>query len=96
MQPELERLAREAGIATPRIGYNYFEATPVELERFAMLVEQRAIERAAVIAEECVCDTHLPTGVRIYGTRAAAAMRAFVASKLGDEIDLPTGEDEGE
>ena len=32
-------------------------------------------ERCAKIAEETVCDTHLPTGVKIYGTRAAKAIR---------------------
>ena len=33
-------------------------------------------EACAQLAESTVCDTHLPTGVRIYGTRAAAAIRA--------------------
>ena len=33
-------------------------------------------EACAKLAETTVCDTHLPTGVRIYGTRAAAAIRA--------------------
>lgn len=33
-------------------------------------------ERCAVIAEKTVCDTHLPTGVRIYGTVAGKAIRA--------------------
>ncbi len=33
-------------------------------------------EACAKLAESTVCDTHLPTGVRIYGTRAAAAIRA--------------------
>lgn len=33
-------------------------------------------ERCAKLAAETVCDTHLPTGVRIYGTRVAAAIRA--------------------
>ena len=33
-------------------------------------------EVCAKLAESIVCDTHLPTGVRIYGTRAASAIRA--------------------
>lgn len=33
-------------------------------------------EACAKLAESTVCDTHLPTGVRIYGTRAADAIRA--------------------
>ena len=32
-------------------------------------------ERCAQIAGKTVCDTHLPTGVRIYGTAAAKAIR---------------------
>lgn len=32
-------------------------------------------ERCAQIAARTVCDTHLPTGVRIYGTAAAKAIR---------------------
>jgi hypothetical protein len=32
-------------------------------------------EACAKLAEETVCDTHLPTGVKIYGTRAAKAIR---------------------
>jgi hypothetical protein len=33
-------------------------------------------EACAKVAEQTVCDTHIPTGVRIYGSRAAAAIRA--------------------
>jgi hypothetical protein len=33
-------------------------------------------EACAKLAEETVCDTHLPTGVKIYGSRVAAAIRA--------------------
>ena len=51
-----------------------------ELERFAELLEAkvRADEREACakVAEETVCDMHLPTGVKIYGTRAAKTIRA--------------------
>jgi len=33
-------------------------------------------EACAKLAETTVCDTHLPTGVQIYGSKAAAAIRA--------------------
>jgi hypothetical protein len=33
-------------------------------------------EECAELAAITVCDTHLPTGVKIYGSRAAAAIRA--------------------
>lgn len=48
MQPELEQLAREAGLD---LDDGVWLAMPDELERFALLVEQRAMERAAVICE---------------------------------------------
>jgi hypothetical protein len=38
-----------------------------------VLMEREACAR---IAETTVCDTHLPTGVQIYGSKAAAAIRA--------------------
>lgn len=41
----------------------------------AVLAEREA---CAKVAEETVCDTHLPTGVKIYGSRAAAAIRARI------------------
>ena len=45
-------------------------------EREIQLEVEAEREECAQIAEFTVCDTHLPTGVRIYGTRAAAAIRA--------------------
>lgn len=33
-------------------------------------------EACAQIAQATVCDTHIPTGIKIYGTRAAQAIRA--------------------
>ena len=50
------------------------------LEQYIQRRVERAVraerEACAKLAESTVCDTHLPTGVRIYGTRAAAAIRA--------------------
>jgi hypothetical protein len=33
-------------------------------------------EACAKVAQETICDTHIPTNVNIYGTRAAKAIRA--------------------
>ena len=78
---DILRMAREAGAtkvdaADPQcwVGAIAFETD--ELERFAALVAAAEREACAKLAESIVCDTHLPTGVRIYGTRAAAAIRA--------------------
>jgi hypothetical protein len=46
------------------------------LERFAALVAAQEREACAKVAKETVCDMHLGTGIKIYGTRAAAAIRA--------------------
>ena len=78
---DIIRMAREAGME--RIVGVYKDGTrmvevpnPDLLERFAALVAAAEREACAKLAESTVCDTHLPTGVRIYGTRAAAAIRA--------------------
>ena len=39
----------------------------------AVLAEREA---CAKLAQSTVCDTHIPTGVKIYGTAAAKAIRA--------------------
>ena len=77
---DIIRMAREAG-CIPRRHPEYDNdvqvfATPDVLVRFAALVAAAEREACAKLAESAVCDTHLPTGVRIYGTRAAAAIRA--------------------
>jgi hypothetical protein len=50
------------------------------LERFfhAAYAAGAAAERkeCAKIAQQTICDTHIPTGVHIYGSRVAAAIRA--------------------
>jgi hypothetical protein len=40
---------------------------------FAMSLER---EECAKLAETTVCDIHLPTGTKIYGSRVATAIRA--------------------
>ena len=46
------------------------------LVNFAALIAAAENEACAEVAEQTVCDTHLPTGVTIYGGRAAKAIRA--------------------
>jgi hypothetical protein len=45
------------------------------LQAAARLGAERERERCAQIAEQTVCDVHLPTGIKIYGRKAAAAIR---------------------
>ena len=45
------------------------------LAEFAAAVAAAEREACAKLAAETVCDTHLPTGIKIYGSRAAAAIR---------------------
>ena len=40
------------------------------------LVAEAEREACAILAQKTVCDTHIPTGVKIYGTAAAKAIRA--------------------
>ena len=70
---DITRMAREAWDRDTDFWLTHEQ---VFLERFAELVAAAERGRNAKIAEETVCDTHLPTGVKIYGTRAAAAIRA--------------------
>jgi hypothetical protein len=46
------------------------------LEAFAKLVAAHEREECAKIAAETVCDVHLPTGTKIYGSRVATTIRA--------------------
>jgi hypothetical protein len=57
-------MAREAGLIS-----EYLKA-------FADLVRADEREACAKLAATTVCDTHIPTGVKIYGTAAAKAIRA--------------------
>ena len=57
-------------------GFHGRREWPPMYKEFADLI--RADERGAcaVLAEKTICDTHIPTGIHIYGTRAAKAIRA--------------------
>ena len=46
------------------------------LQAFAALVAAQEREACAKLAETTVCDIHLPTGTKIYGSRVATAIRA--------------------
>jgi hypothetical protein len=39
---------------------------------------QDLLDEAAKVAAATVCDTHIPTGVKIYGQRAGKAIRALL------------------
>ena len=45
-------------------------------DKFADLIRADEREACAKLAQETICDTHIPTGINIYGTRAAKAIRA--------------------
>jgi hypothetical protein len=70
---DIIRMARKAGFNWPEIHTTMIEE---KLERFAHFVAEREREKCAKLAEQTICDKHIPTGVNIYGTRAAKAIRA--------------------
>ena len=45
-------------------------------EQAWLIATQQEREACAEIAASTVCDEHIPTGIKIYGTRAAKAIRA--------------------
>jgi hypothetical protein len=58
-------------------GQKWFDAVTAQHKQ-KILAEREA---CAKVAQSTVCDTHIPTGVKIYGTVAAKAIRA----RLGDQ-----------
>ena len=73
---DIIRMAREAGFETAEEWDKFPNGFVQVVARFAALVAAAEREACSKLAEKTVCDTHLPTGVKIYGTRAAAAIRA--------------------
>ena len=79
---ELIAMAREADLIDFRDADDdpHTEQMVKFLERFAILVAEKATakerEACAQIAQVTVCDTHIPTGIKIYGTKVAQAIRA--------------------
>jgi hypothetical protein len=81
MSERIKQLAKEAGIEftydpteTPMRAFA--ECWAEELEKFAALIRADEREACAVLAQQTICDTHIPTGINIYGNRAAKAIRA--------------------
>ena len=68
---DVVRIAREQGLPETT-NEGVFIVNTDDLGR--MLAAER--EACAEIAASTVCDEHLPTGIKIYGTRAAKAIRA--------------------
>jgi hypothetical protein len=72
---DIIRMAREA-LVVPFFLKETNDEAMIRLRDFADLVRADEREACAALAEQTVCDTHLPTGLKIYGTRAAKAIRA--------------------
>jgi hypothetical protein len=77
---DIIRMAREAE-CSETWGGDAFKFTVDELEQFFNLVYEAGAaaerEACAALADKTICDTHSkPTGLNIYGTRAARAIRA--------------------
>ena len=88
LHDQLEELARKHGATsyrnradTQNPAYGF---TPAGLLNLLAEVTEKSCQQAieaereacAQIAQATVCDTHIPTGIKIYGTRAAASIRA--------------------
>ena len=70
-QDEIIEMARQAGFHEHDFPFKKFK-----FEAFAKLVAAKEREACALLAQKTVCDTHIPTGVKIYGTAAAKAIRS--------------------
>jgi len=80
-QDEVIEMARQAGgidITNNYVGVTFWLGTDRSdfFETFAKLIAEKEREACAVVAQETICDTHIPTNINIYGTRAAKAIRA--------------------
>lgn len=72
---EIIAMAKEAGSGDMGLNVDGSDHLIGLFERFAALVAAAEREACALIANATVCDTHIPTGVKIYGRRAATAIR---------------------
>ena len=75
-QYEIIQMAKEAGCVSAEFWPGDFAGLMGVFERFAALVAEKEREACAQVAAQTVCDTHIPAGLNIYGTRAAKAIRA--------------------
>ena len=76
-----KKLARQAGMVYREFEDEFANANTdgvdqKTMQRFADLIRADEREACAKVAQETICDTHIPTGINIYGTRAAKAIRA--------------------
>ena len=69
LQEHLERFAQLVAKAAKEQEY----ADLIRIIEASIAAEREA---CAKVAQHTVCDTHIPTGVKIYGTVAAKAIRA--------------------
>lgn len=67
---DIIRISQEAGFDPVTDIGSKFEM----FELFAKLVAEAEREACAKLAAQTICDTHTPTGINIYGTRAAKAI----------------------
>lgn len=75
---EVIKAAKGVGFCIAEAAYPYTVkpvASAEQLDRFYAIAYKAGMERAAEIAATTVCDKHIPTGVSIYGSRAARAIR---------------------
>ena len=71
VQPELIVFANL--VASAARNMTFTQAHWTDYEQSIVAAEREA---CAALAEKTICDKHIPTGVSIYGTRAAKAIRA--------------------
>jgi hypothetical protein len=80
--PEIQRLnahikALEEAVQAERKNYEHtLTLQQKSYEREIKMEVEAEREACAKVAKETVCDMHLGTGIKIYGTKAAAAIRA--------------------
>jgi|688.fasta_scaffold256547_5 hypothetical protein len=71
---DIVKLARQVGY--PLVEYDGTPYIPPLLAVLLESISDAEREECAKLAEQTICDKHIPTGVNIYGTRAAKAIRA--------------------
>jgi len=69
---EIKELAKQAGFADGMASVIGLWG----LHEFARIVAAAEREMCAKLAAATICDTHIPSGIKIYGTVAAKAIRA--------------------
>ena len=73
---EVIRLARKAGIVHQNQNGFFIDCGFSDIKLFAWWIVKTEREECARIAEKTVCFVHQPTGIDIYGTKIAQAIRA--------------------